>query len=111
MVAADIDEGAGEGWGEDAALVIDEGTRKSHFRKGFLLTIPIHFPLFYNKQSTFTTFLFSEQTQCKKVKAWLDNFLQIIVFCQPKLESVPLFRGMWEGSLQGVIWKNLLSFF
>lgn len=26
MVAADIDEGAGEGWGEDAALVIDEGT-------------------------------------------------------------------------------------
>ena len=30
MVAADIDEGAGEGWGEDAALVIDEGTRKSH---------------------------------------------------------------------------------
>ena len=25
MVAADIDEGAGEGWGEDAALVIDEG--------------------------------------------------------------------------------------
>ena len=35
MVAADIDEGAGEGWGEDAALVIDEGTRKSHFRKVF----------------------------------------------------------------------------
>ena len=26
MVAADVDEGAGEGWGEDAALVIDEGT-------------------------------------------------------------------------------------
>ena len=26
MVAADMDEGAGEGWGEDAALVIDEGT-------------------------------------------------------------------------------------
>ena len=26
MVAADIDESAGEGWGEDAALVIDEGT-------------------------------------------------------------------------------------
>ena len=26
MVAADLDEGAGEGWGEDAALVIDEGT-------------------------------------------------------------------------------------
>lgn len=25
MVAADMDEGAGEGWGEDAALVIDEG--------------------------------------------------------------------------------------
>ena len=35
MVAADIDEGAGEGWGEDAALVIDEGTRKSHFKKVF----------------------------------------------------------------------------
>ena len=49
MVAADIDEGAGEGWGEDAALVIDEGTRKSHFRNGFLLIIPIHFALFYNK--------------------------------------------------------------
>ena len=31
MVAADIDEGAGEGWGEDAALVIDEGTTQSHF--------------------------------------------------------------------------------
>lgn len=26
MVAADMDDGAGEGWGEDAALVIDEGT-------------------------------------------------------------------------------------
>lgn len=26
MVAADMDEGAGEGWGEDEALVIDEGT-------------------------------------------------------------------------------------
>jgi len=25
MVASDMDEGAGEGWGEDAALVIDEG--------------------------------------------------------------------------------------
>lgn len=26
MVAADLDEGAGDGWGDDAALVIDEGT-------------------------------------------------------------------------------------
>lgn len=49
MVAADVDEGAGEGWGEDAALVIDEGTRKSHFKKGFLLIIPSHFVLFYSK--------------------------------------------------------------
>ena len=50
MVAADIDEGAGEGWGEDAALVIDEGTRKSHFRKKNFLIIPFHFALFYSKQ-------------------------------------------------------------
>lgn len=49
MVAADIDEGAGEGWGEDAALVIDEGTRKSHFRKKIFLIIPFHFALFYSK--------------------------------------------------------------
>ena len=49
MVAADIDEGAGEGWGEDAALVIDEGTRKSHFRKKIFLIIPVHFALFYSK--------------------------------------------------------------
>ena len=49
MVAADIDEGAGEGWGEDAALVIDEGTRKSHFRKKNFLIIPFHFALFYSK--------------------------------------------------------------
>lgn len=26
MVAADLDEGAGDGWGDDAALVLDEGT-------------------------------------------------------------------------------------
>lgn len=25
MVAADLDEGAGDGWGDDAALVLDEG--------------------------------------------------------------------------------------
>jgi len=45
MVASDMDEGAGEGWGEDAALEIDEGTYfflKSDFLFVVLFFINFH---------------------------------------------------------------------
>ena len=34
-----MDEGAGEGWGEDAALVIDEGTINFQLRYDFLFVV------------------------------------------------------------------------
>lgn len=40
--AVDIEDGAGEGWGDDADLVLDDGKNISHFNKSkYLICIRV----------------------------------------------------------------------